>query len=51
MEKEAKERNQVLEICQIAMEAMGQTKNEALIMGKLPNKNAERGRIQKLWIF
>ena len=36
---------------QLAMEAMVQAKNEVLMMKKLRNKNAEGGRIQKLWII
>ena len=38
MEKEAKERNQALEICQIAMEAMGQTKKRSSDNGKAPKQ-------------
>ena len=46
MEKEANERNQALEIRQIAMETMGQTKKRISDDEEAPKQNAQGGRIQ-----
>ena len=46
IEKEANERNQALEIRQIAMETMGQTKKRISDDEEAPKQNAQGGRIQ-----